>query len=826
MLLGTVAPASVSAAEQDNTIKLRILETSDTHTHLFSYDYYKGAANDKLGLLKVASAVKQARGEVANSVLVDGGDTIQGTPLGTYFATVDPVGDDGVHPVIQAFNAMQYDAVTLGNHEFNYGLDYQGKTYGKADFPYLSANVYKDDGDGNPDNDELMFRPYSIQDKVVTDESGNEQTIKIGYIGFVPPQIMMWDKGHLEGKVITKGIVESAEKYVPEMKEKGADVIIAITHSGFDKDAVPENPEEENAVLPLSLVDGVDAIAFGHGHDVFPAAPGGTLASKFMDGDQALASINPEKGTINGVPAVEAGYGGEYLGVIDLAIEPDGDGWKVADGQSSVRPVIGFDEDPELKQALQEAHDKVIEYTNRKLGTTTAPIYSYFALVQDDPSVQIVTDAQKAYAKEFIKLNKPEYADTPILSAGAPFKAGGRNGVTEYTDIPEGDLTIRSAGDLYLHDNTLKAILLKGSELRDYIDRSAANFNQIDPASDKKQPLLNPDFRSYNFDIVDGVTYQIDVTKPAKYDAGGKLINADSTRVADLKFEGKPVKDDQEFVLVMNNYRQSGGGYFPHVKDAPLIVDSAEENRQVLMDYIKDQGEINPAADNNWSIAPLEGNPDVTFISSPAAEKYTTDAGHITYTGKKDKDGFGIFTIDLGKKDIPAPEPIISFKDVGPDHWAKSYIDHLSSMKVIKGYPDGTFKPEKQITRGQFMSMTVRSLGLSDSSTPFNDELAIAIEKGITVKTAENFGSAVPISREQMAAMIVRAYNVKTGKEHEASKMPDYPDFDKVAPWFKDEVALAHELGLMTGEPSRNFNPKGQAKRSHAAKVISLSTQK
>ncbi|MET3575078.1 bifunctional 2',3'-cyclic-nucleotide 2'-phosphodiesterase/3'-nucleotidase [Bhargavaea ullalensis] len=822
MLLGTVAPASAAAPQQDSTIKLRILETSDTHSNVFSYDYYKGTVNEKIGLLKVASAVEKARGEVKNSVLVDGGDTIQGTPLGTYFATVDPVDEDGVHPVIRAFNAMKYDAVTLGNHEFNYGLDFQAKTYGKADFPYLSANVYKDDGDDNPDNDELMFRPYDIQDKVVTDESGKEQTIKIGYIGFVPPQITMWDKGHLDGKVVTKGIIESAEKYVPEMKEKGADIVIALTHSGFDADAGSDNPLEENAVLPLSLVDGIDAIAFGHGHDVFPAEEGAALASKFMDGDKPVVSIDAEKGTINGVPAVEAGYGGAFLGVIDLTIKPDTDGWKVADGQSKVQPVTDFEEDAELKKALQAEHEKVVEYTNRKLGTTTAPIHSYFSLVQDDPSIQIVTEAQKAYAKKFIELNKPEYKNTPILSVGAPFKAGGRNGVTEYTDIPAGDLTIRSAGDLYLHDNTLKAILLTGSQLRDYIDRSAANFNTIDPSSDKEQPLLNPDFRSYNFDVVDGVTYQIDVTKPAKYDTGGKTTNPDSSRVVDLKFEGKPVADDQEFVVVMNNYRQSGGGYFPHIDGAPLIVDSADENRQALMDYIKDQGEINPSADSNWSIAPLEGNPNVTFISSPVAEKFAKESGNITYTGEKDKDGFGIFKIDLSGKKIPAPEPVKSFTDVSTKHWAKEYIDHLSSMKVITGYPDGTFKPEKQITRGQFMSMTVRSLGLSDGTKPFNEELAIAIEKGITVKTPETFGSAVPISREQMAAMIVRAYNVKTGKEHEATKTPDYPDFDKVAPWFKEEVSIAYELGFMTGEPSSHFNPKGQAKRAHAAKVISL----
>ncbi|WP_424236721.1 bifunctional 2',3'-cyclic-nucleotide 2'-phosphodiesterase/3'-nucleotidase [Bhargavaea ginsengi] len=820
MLFASPGPVNVLAEDPGDAVKLRILETTDTHSNLFSYDYYKGAANENLGLLKVASAVEAARTEVKNSVLVDNGDTIQGTPLGTYYATVNPVGDDEVHPVIKLMNLLDYDAAVLGNHEFNYGLDFLEKTYEKAEFPYLSANVYKDDGDDNPDNDELMYEPYEVVDKEVTDEAGNTHTIQIGYIGFVAPQIVNWDKSHLDGKVISKDITESAEKYIPEMKEKGADVIIAMAHSGFDKSA-EAGTKAENAVLPLSQVEGVDAITFSHAHDIFPAPAGGTLGSNFMDGDDVVASIDAEKGTINGIPATEAGYGGEYLGVIDLTIEPDGDGWKVTDGSSEVRAVKDYEMHGTFTEDIKPYHEATVEYTETKIGTTTSPIHSYFALVQDDPSIQIVTEAQKAYAKDFIELNAPEYKETPILSVGAPFKAG-RNGAADFTDIAAGDLTIRSAADLYLYDNTLKAVLLTGSQIRDYLDRVAANFNTIDPDAEGPQELLNPDFRSYNFDVIDGLTYQFDITKPAKYDADGNRTDAEESRVTSLVYDGKPVDENQEFVVVMNNYRQSGN--FPHVAGAPLIVDSAEENRQVLMDYISEQKELNPAADNNWSIVPIEGDPVLTFKSSPEAEKYATD--NITYTGETDEDGFGIFTFELGGKVIPGPEPIKSFPDVSDRHWAKSYIDHLTSMKIVKGFPDGTFGPEKPITRGQFMSMTVRSLGLSDGTLPFEEELDLAIEAGITNRTADNFGAANLISREQMAAMVVRAYSVKIGKPYEATAEADYLDGDSVSPWFEEEVNAAYELGFMTGSEDGNFNPQGHAVRAHAAKVISLYTKK
>jgi 2',3'-cyclic-nucleotide 2'-phosphodiesterase / 3'-nucleotidase / 5'-nucleotidase len=827
LIIPQVAPAVTYAEVMQNsasTVKLRIMETTDTHTNLLSFDYYKGSANDKVGFVKTAELVKQARQEAKNSVLVDNGDTIQGTPLATYVAKIDPLKDGEVHPVIEVMNSMGYDMATLGNHEFNYGLDFLDETYDDANFGFVNANVYKDDKDNNPENDVNQFTPFKIVEKTVTDENGQTQTIKIGYLGLVAPQITDWDKAHLEGKVVAKDIVETAKKYVPLMKEQGADVVIAMTHSGFNGTATTG---AEDSIYPLSKVEGIDAITFSHTHKVFPAADVKSLDALFKDKDgNPLPGVDNAKGTINGVAAVQAGFGGEKLGLIDLTIQKDANGkWAVTDSQSSTKGIYDavakkslVTPDPALVAKIQAAHDATIAYTNGKLGTTTAPIHSYFALVQDDPSIQVVTAAQKWYVEK----NLPEeYKNTPILSVGAPFKAG-RNGVEEFTEIKTGDLTIRSAGDLYLYDNTLKAILVKGSTVKEWMEMTAGKFNQIDPNKTEEQPLLDPAFQVFNFDIMDGVTFQVDVTKPAKYNADGTIKNADSSRIVNMQFNGKAIDPNQDFIVVTNNYRAGGGGNFPGVKGSKYVIDSAEENRQILMDYISETKEVNPTADMNWSIAGINDKVNVTFTSSPKAEEYAKLTDNITYTGKTDDKGFGIFKLDLSKVTTPVtPAPATpEFKDVGAGHWAKTYIDALVEQGLVNGVTADSFKPEGDLTRGQFIAMIVRALKLSDGTEGIAKEIEIAYANGITNQSPKNFGAGNKVTREQMAAMIVRAYEKQTGKEYKATKAASYKDGKKISSTLAAEVNAAAELGFLNGYKNGTFGPKQTANRAQAAKVV------
>ncbi|UBR30666.1 bifunctional 2',3'-cyclic-nucleotide 2'-phosphodiesterase/3'-nucleotidase [Bacillus sp. SD-4] len=639
-----VMPAIAHADENtgESTVNLRILETSDIHVNLMNYDYYQTKTDNKVGLVQTATLVNKAREEVKNSVLFDDGDALQGTPLGDYVANKikdkdpkNPVDPNYVHPLYRVMNLMKYDVISLGNHEFNYGLDYLKEVTSKTKIPVINSNVYIDDHDGNDENDEHYFdRPYHILEKEVVDEAGQKQIVKIGVMGFVPPQIMNWDKANLEGQVKAKDIVETAKKMVPKMKAEGADVIVALAHSGVDKSGY--NVGMENASYYLTEVPDVDAVLMGHSHtevqDIF-----------------------------NGVPVVMPGVFGSNLGIIDMQLKKVNGKWevqkknqskpalrKIADSKGN--PLV--ESDQKLVNEIKDEHEKTIEYVNTPVGETKAPINSYFSLVQDDPSVQIVTNAQKWYVEQ--ELKKPEYEkikDIPVLSAGAPFKAGGRNGAAYYTDIPAGTLAIKNVADLYVYPNTLYAVKVNGAQVKEWLEMSAGQFNQIDPKPKEKieQQLVNTGYPTYNFDIIDGLKYEIDVTQPAKYDKDGKVVNANANRIVNMTYEGKPVADNQEFIVATNNYRGSSQT-FPGVSKGEVVYQSQDETRQIIVKYMQETPVINPTADQNWTFKPIVADKLITtFDSSPKAKEYIKKDGKISYVGPSENE-FAKYAIDITKK--------------------------------------------------------------------------------------------------------------------------------------------------------------------------------
>jgi 2',3'-cyclic-nucleotide 2'-phosphodiesterase / 3'-nucleotidase len=641
-------PAVLPAAAQDGavTVDLRIMETTDLHVNMVNYDYFADKPTDEYGFAKTASLIKQARQVAKNSLLFDNGDLIQGNPLGDYVATVDPLQQGETHPVYKAMNLLDYDAGNLGNHEFNYGLDFLDTSLAGSNFPYVNANVYVDDQDQDESNDKNLFTPYLILDKEVTDNSGAKHTLKVGVIGFVPPQIVQWDKAKLEGKVVVKDIVKTAEKFVPEMKAKGADIVVAIPHSGFEN--IPQADKMENSVLYLSKVKDINAILFGHAHKVFPSA-----AFKDQPG------VDLAKGTINGVPSVEPGYWGNNLGIIDLKLTLAGGKWSVTDSAVTVQPIYDatakkslVDADQEVLDAVKEDHQHTLDYVRGPVGTTTAPINSWFALIQDDPSIQIVTNAQKWYVEKH--LQGTEYEGIPVLSAGAPFKAGGRQGPNYYTNIPTGDIAIKNVADLYLYSNTVNAVLVSGAELKEWLEWSAGQFNQVDPSSTAKQELINNDFPTYNFDVIDGVSYQIDVTQPAKYKATGEALNPQSSRIVNLQFEGKAIDPAQKFVVASNNYRASSSK-FANPDGKRIILASPDENRQAVIDYIREYKTINPTADGNWSLAPTIGSANVSFKTSPDSKSFSDGIDSLVYVGNT-ADGYAEYQLKLAAEGAAAPE--------------------------------------------------------------------------------------------------------------------------------------------------------------------------
>jgi 2',3'-cyclic-nucleotide 2'-phosphodiesterase / 3'-nucleotidase len=602
-------------------VKLRILETTDLHMNLLSYDYYQDKATDQYGLSRTATLIKAARAESPNSLLFDNGDLLQGNPLGDFVAKVQPLKDGQIHPAYKVMNQLGYDAANLGNHEFNFGLPFLRRAIATANFPYVNANVFVDDKK-LAGQETHAFSPFVILERQLQDAQGQKHPIKIAVIGFVPPQIMLWDKANLEGRVIVRDMVEMARKYVPQVRAQGAQLVILIPHSGLERTTAGTGAE--NGVSGLAEIAGVDAILFGHSHAEFP----GKAFANFP-------KVNVEQGTINGVPAVMPGRWGDHLGLIDLTLNNDGGTWKVTASQSSIRPIFDREAkksiavaDPLVDAAVSTEHAGTLDYVRSKVAVSGVPIYSYFALVEDDPSVQIVANAQIAYVKRAL-VGTP-HEKLPVLSAAAPFKSGGRQGWSYYTDIPAGPIAIKNVADLYIYPNTVKAVLLTGAQVQEWLEMSAGQFNQITPASSggaAQQALVNSTFPSFNFDTLDGITYELDVTQPAKYAVNGAVASANANRVKNLRFDGQPIDKAAKFVVATNNYRAFGGGNFPDLKADKVILDAPDENRQALIEYLQmsdalsPNKQVNARADGNWRIQSVPGVA-LTFLSASAAVRY------------------------------------------------------------------------------------------------------------------------------------------------------------------------------------------------------------
>jgi 2',3'-cyclic-nucleotide 2'-phosphodiesterase/3'-nucleotidase len=636
---------SVSVATQAATVDLRILETTDLHSNMMDFDYYKYTPTEKFGLVRTATLIHAARQEVKNSLLVDNGDIIQGSPLGDYMAAKG-LREGEIHPVYKALNTLDYSVGNLGNHEFNYGLPYLKKALAGARFPYVNANVI-DVKSGKP-----LFTPYLIKSTTVVDREGKTQTLKIGYIGFVPPQIMVWDKANLQGKVRVDDITETARRYVPEMRAQGADLIIAIPHSGLSSE--PYHTMAENSVYYLSQVEGINAILFGHAHAVFPG-------KDFAD----IKGADIANGTLNGIPAVMPGMWGDHLGVVDLVLNNEGGRWQVSSGKAQARPIYDTAakkslaaEDPALVKVLADDHRATREFVAKPIGKSADVMYSYLSLVQDDPTVQIVNNAQRAYVEHFIQ-GDPDLGRLPVLSAAAPFKAGGRkNDPASYVEVEKGALTFRNAADLYLYPNTLVVMKVTGAQVKEWLECSAGQFNQIDPHSTKTQSLINWDFRTYNFDVIDGVNYQIDVTQPARYDAECQLIHPEASRIRQLSWQGKPVDPQATFLVATNNYR-AYGGKFAGTGDKYIAFASPDENRSVVAAYIsaetKAHGEVQPKADNNWRLAPITSSTplDIQFETAPGDKATGFIKQHAQYPLQPkgtDAIGFALWQVNLQQK--------------------------------------------------------------------------------------------------------------------------------------------------------------------------------
>jgi 2',3'-cyclic-nucleotide 2'-phosphodiesterase/3'-nucleotidase len=654
LVAGSAAAASVPAG---TTAVVALLETTDLHSNVIGYDYFRLAPEPSLGVDRTAALIAQARQQYPNNLLFDNGDTIQGTALADYEALVKPLACGKTLAIYKVMNHLRFDGGGIGNHEFNYGLQYLSQVTGNRfdvagvdpakprcagpAFPQVLANVY------SVKSRQPLFKPYHIIDKQVSvtgaDGKPATATIKVGIIGFAPPWIMAWDKRWLDGKVYTEGLRETAMKFIPEMRAKGADLVVVISHGGLDNAAY--SPGMENGNWHLAQVPGIDAMLIGHSHQVFPNAT--STVPQFN-----LPGVDKAKGLVHGVPTVMANMWGKHLGVIGMHLAFDGTRWVVDKSKTTVEARAAQNADksfiaPDLAIAglIAAEHEATIGYVKTPVGETRFRMSSYFADVGDVSAIAIVNEAQADYVRRFVKSAARQYARLPVLSMSAPFKSGNA-GVADFTDVPAGKLALNNAADLYLYPNALYAVKVNGAGLKAWLERSATRFNTIDPAKTEPQELVNPAHPSYNFDALTSpdVRYEIDITKPV----GERIVN--------LRYRGKTVKPGSEFLVATNNYRASGGGGFPGLDGSSTVIASPDSNRDVLIAYIKKTRTLTRMAharQASWQFVKVKTAGPVVFHSAPDVLSLAKEAKLENVSLLKADDGggkgFSLYQLDLSK---------------------------------------------------------------------------------------------------------------------------------------------------------------------------------
>ncbi|MEU1280549.1 5'-nucleotidase C-terminal domain-containing protein [Streptomyces sp. NPDC005805] len=537
-----------------------VMGTTDLHGNVFNWDYFTDKEFDDkdhndVGLAKISTLVERVRREKGrrNTLLIDAGDTIQGTQLSYYYAKVDPITArrGPVHPMAQAMNAIGYDAAALGNHEFNYGIPVLRKFEEQCDFPLLGANAL-DAKTLRP-----AFAPYSMHR--LRTPCGRD--VRVAVLGLTNPGIAIWDKLNVGGKMVFPGLEEQAAKWVPRLRSMGADVVIVSAHSGSSGTSSygDQLPYVENAAgLVAEQVPGIDAILVGHAHT--------EIAEHFV--------VNKETG--KRVVLSEPLKWGQRLTLFDFDLVWERGRWTVERAGSTVLNSNTVAEDRRITRLLGDEHRKVVAYVNQVIGTSAVAMTTAEAAWKDEPIIDLINHVQIETVRA--ALAGGEFAELPVLSQASCF--------SRTAAIPAGEVTIRDAAGLYVFENTLEARVLTGAQLKDYLEFSARYYARtapgapVDPAK-----LTNADgVPDYNYDAVAGVTYDVDIAQPA------------GSRIVDLSFDGKPVDPAARFVLAVNNYRASGGGNFPHVAAARQVWANSEEIRNTIIDWVREQGSVDPAA--------------------------------------------------------------------------------------------------------------------------------------------------------------------------------------------------------------------------------------
>lgn len=594
-------------------VDLRILATTDLHMHLLPHAGARPDDAPACGLAALAPVIARARAQSANTLLFDNGDLLLGQGLADHIAMA-PQRRRGLHPAIAALNALGTDAATLGNHDFSFDKRALIRALAGAAYPLVLTNARLPG---------LATRRFALLDRVMRNRSGGEEALRIGVMGFIPPQTAAWEAASVPD-LTTGDALEAAEATLPLLRAAGADLVVALVHGGMG--GAGHVKGAENVAAAISRLAGVGAVIAGHVHEVIP--PEGS-------------PVRPPPGA---APVVMAGYAGSHLGVIDLVLARS-DGWRIAAASARTLPgeapgrAAGSAAGPAVAPAgaapakaaaagaagaaavVMRAAVPLAAAAGRaarvRIGRVTVPIRSHFALLGQHAGLRLIAMAQRQALRE--ALAGTPHADLPIIVAAAPVRAGGRAGPGHYIDLPAGALRRGDISDLDAFTNRPVALLASGADLADWLERAAGAFRQIAPQG-ADQPLLEPQFPGYRFDTLDGLTWAIDLARPARYDAEGGLAVPGARRISALCHRGRPVAAEDRFIVATTDHRgaAAGGLFGPLTARLPVIHSDQTPLRLLVTRYLRRARVVAPGVGGPFRFVRVPGA-TALFPTAPTA---------------------------------------------------------------------------------------------------------------------------------------------------------------------------------------------------------------
>ncbi|QFS81590.1 Trifunctional nucleotide phosphoesterase protein YfkN precursor [Roseivivax sp. THAF40] len=563
---------------------LRILAITDLHAHLMDFDYSRDQRAPGTGLVSLADRIAQARREAPNTLLLDNGDTFQGSALGEALIAERRERDHKAepHPIVAALSAVGVDAAVPGNHDFNFGIEVLQDLVRQAAYPFVLTNLVARRG-ATPGEDCALFPTTLLMPRRISDAEGREHDLKIGIIGLVPPQTLCWDEDHLRGQAEIREAREAAQYWAQDLRLKGADLVIALCHGGLG-DPAP-SPGAEDVARCIARLPGIDAVVAGHRHEV-----------------------GAEDAQEGAAPIVSAGSHGSHLGQIDLHLtqDPARPGWHIAASATALWPATASPGPAaqEIIRIAAPAHARIRACMTEAIGQTDIPLHSYFAGVLPAAAAELIAEAQADAVRA--GLADSAYADLPVLSSAALYKTGGALGFEAYTDIPAGPILRRHLHDLYPFPNTLAAMRTDGRGIRDWLEHAARIY--AERAQDRSAaPLFAPQAVGYEFDIVHGIEFEIDLEQPV------------GARIGELKLAtGAPLRDETPVILATTNYRVSGSGGYPILD---VVYRSQRLVRDIMAAHVAKRGRITAGPRPSWRLVGRAGT-ERYFTTTTEARKY------------------------------------------------------------------------------------------------------------------------------------------------------------------------------------------------------------